>query len=129
MCKQTMYIQTCTNSHVLMGTTRMRQQWCPGRFSSPPQNGLGMRLALYILGAPRLTTTRSSQDEASDRFRAEAILLVHSRSVHSDCSNSTTKNAHFIVKKGHIVQSDAIHSWLPRRKRYPNIRGVPELFN
>ena len=54
----------------------------------------------------------SSQDEASDRFRAEA---VPSRSVPSDHSNSTTKNAHFVVQKGHIVQSDVIHSWLPRR--------------
>ena len=49
--------------------------------------------------------TRSSHDEASDRFRAEAVPLVHSRSVPSDRSNSTTKNAHFIVQKGHIVQS------------------------
>ena len=30
----------------------------------------------------------------------EAVLLVHSRSVHSDHSDSTTKNAHFIVQKG-----------------------------
>ena len=59
--------------------------------------------------APRLSTTRSSQDEASDRFRAEAVPLVHSRSVPSDRSNSTTKNAHFVIQKGHIVQSDVIH--------------------
>ena len=54
---------------------------------------------------PRLTTTRSSRDSASNRFRAEAVPLVHSRSVPSDRSNSTTKNAHFIVQKEHIVQS------------------------
>ena len=48
---------------------------------------------------------RSSHDEASDRFRAEAVPLVHSRSVPSDRSNSTIKNSHFIVQKGHIVQS------------------------
>ena len=37
MCKRTVdNVQTCTNSHVFMGTTRMRQQWCPGRFFLAP---------------------------------------------------------------------------------------------
>ena len=37
MCKRTM----CKRARIPMGTTRMRKQWCPGRFSSPPQKRPG----------------------------------------------------------------------------------------
>ena len=41
-------IQVNTNSQVFLGTTRMRQQWFPGPFSSTG-NGLDMRLVLLLI--------------------------------------------------------------------------------
>ena len=57
-------LQTCTNSHVFMGTTRMRQQWCQGRFSSPPQKRPGNEAKNYDEFGPDGGNTRPEDARA-----------------------------------------------------------------
>ena len=51
-----------------MGTTRMRQQWCPGRFSSPPQKRPGneARSGGTVLGGDVLLRMRHTHKMATN---------------------------------------------------------------
>ena len=82
MCKRTMY----KRARIPMGTTRMRQQWCPGRFSSPPQKRPGNEASKsaeateVVTFMCSITCNRSSNDKMAlyGRFPAYIPLVMSS---------------------------------------------------